>query len=172
MQDKGSSAKRIAIYGMLIAAAMVLSYLESLLPPLGAVPGIKIGITNVVVLLAMYRLDNRAGFYVNLIRILLVGFCFGNGAGIIYSLSGGALSFLVMLLLKRFGFAKMTVSIMGGVFHNVGQVIAAIIILKSPEALFYYMLLLWFSGIISGAIVGFISGICIDRLGSAYKTKL
>ena len=124
----------------------------------------KLGLTNLVVLIALYRLSAADALLLNLVRILLVSLTFGNMFSMIYSLAGGILSFLAMLFLKRSGrFRMITVSIAGGVFHNVGQIIVAIVVLGSRYAA-YYLPVLWMSGIAAGAVIGLISGLVLQRL--------
>ncbi len=159
-----SSASWIASRGLLIALAMILSWAEAQIPVFFAVPGMKLGLTNLVVLIALYRLSAADALLLNLVRILLVSLTFGNMFSMIYSLAGGILSFLAMLFLKRSGrFRMITVSIAGGVFHNVGQIIVAIVVLGSRYAA-YYLPVLWMSGIAAGAVIGLISGLVLQRL--------
>ena len=154
----------IASRGLLIALALVLSWVESRIPVFFAVPGMKLGLTNLVVLIALYRLGAPDALFLNIVRILLAGLTFGNLFSIVYSLAGGVLSFLIMLALKKTGrFHIITVSIAGGVFHNVGQVIVAMIVLGSGYAA-YYLPVLWLSGIAAGAVIGLISGQIVNRL--------
>ena len=159
-----SPAAGAALAGMLAALAIVLGYLESLLPPFFMLPGMKIGLTNIVVLFALYYLGWGYALGINLIRILAVGMLFGSGISIIYSLAGGALSFIIMLLLKKSGaFRLVTVSIAGGIAHNLGQLLAAAFFVKSISLL-WYMALLWFSGIGAGALVGSIAALLFKGL--------
>ena len=160
-------AQRIALYGILIALAMALSYLEAQIPSVG-IPGIKLGLTNVVVLFALYKMDYRSAVIINILRILLVGFMFGNGYSIIYSLAGGILSGLVMILLKRFTHLTMvTVSVAGGIAHNVGQIIVAVIMLRTG-AIAWYLVILWFSGIVAGVLVGLLGAEITKRVKLNY----
>lgn len=168
MQSQNKT-KKIAYYGLLIAVAFVLSYLESLIPVFVSVPGIKLGLTNLVVLLAMEYFGYKEAFGINMIRILLVGFTFGNGFSLIYSLAGGMLSFLIMVLLKkskRFSLAGISVS--GGVSHNIAQILVAAVILDS-HALFYYLPILLISGTFAGLVIGLICSEIIKRLPKNLK---
>ena len=123
--------KRIAAIGLLIALAMILSYVETLFPVFFAVPGMKLGLTNLVIIVALYTLKPMDAFLVNIVRIVLVAFTFGNMFSMIYSLAGGMLSFLVMYLLKRSDrFGAVGISAAGGVAHNLGQIIVAIFVLE------------------------------------------
>lgn len=157
-ENKRLGHKRIALNGMLIALALVLSYAESLVPAFFAVPGVKLGLTNIVVLFALYDMDKADAFFINLVRIFAAGFLFGNGISIAYSLMGGLLSYTVMLLLKSCKrFSMTTVSIAGGIAHNIGQIIVAIVLLQTA-AIAWYLVVLWFSGIAAGFVVGIICG--------------
>ena len=158
------SAKCAALYGVLTALALVLSWAEAQIPAFFAIPGMKLGLTNIVVLLALYCIGPGAALVINLVRILLVSLLFGNGASLIYSLCGGMLSTVVMLLLKRTGLVRILfVSIAGGVFHNIGQILAAMLLLQTTS-LVWYLAILWFSGMASGALIGIISGIVCRRV--------
>jgi len=158
------STRKIVTYGILIAAAFVLSYLESLIPPLVAVYGMKLGLTNLVVLVALYLIGTKSALVINIIRVLLVGLLFGNIISLAYSLAGAVLSWVVMILLKKSGkFGMVTVSIAGGVFHNIGQILVAMLIFRTV-AVGWYLLILWFTGIAAGAIIGIIGGLLCKRL--------
>ena len=141
-------AKRVSLYGILVALAFIASYIEVLIPFNFHVPGMKLGLANIVVLIALYTGGARAGITVSVIRIILVGFTFGNPYSSIYGLSGGILSFVIMFFLKKtdfFGIAG--VSMAGGVAHNIGQLFCAMVLLKLP-AVFSYLSYLMFIGII------------------------
>lgn len=157
-------SKKIAQLGLLTALALILSYLESLVPAFFAVPGMKLGLTNTVVLMALYRMDNRTALEINFVRIVLVSTLFGNTFSFLYALSGGMLSGLVMILLKRSSrFSMLSVSVAGGIFHNVGQILAAMVLLETWQVV-SYLLVLWFSGIAAGAVIGLLSGEILKRL--------
>ncbi|MDO4489490.1 MAG: Gx transporter family protein [Lachnospiraceae bacterium] len=160
-----SKTGRVAEYGLLIALAMILSYVEAQIPAFFTVPGMKLGLTNIVVLFALYRISYKSAFFINLLRILLVAMLFGNGMSLAYSLAGGMLSTLVMMLLKRWGhFRIVTVSIAGGICHNIGQILVAVLLLQTT-ALAWYLLVLWFSGLASGLVIGLVGGELVKRLG-------
>ena len=149
-------AKRVPLYGILVALAFIASYIEVLIPFNFHVPGMKLGLANIVVLIALYTGGARAGITVSVIRIILVGFTFGNPYSAIYGLSGGILSLAIMFFLKKtdfFGIAG--VSMAGGVAHNIGQLFCAMVLLKLP-AVFSYLSYLMFIGIITGALIGII----------------
>ena len=163
------STRTVATYGLLIAVALVLSYLESLIPPFFAIPGMKVGLTNLVVLIAMYLLGTKSALCINIVRVLLVGLLFGNAFSLIYSIAGAFLSWIVMILLKKTGkFSIVPVSIAGGVFHNIGQILVAMFVLHTASVA-WYLLILWFSGIAAGAIIGLIGGILVKRLEKVVK---
>ena len=159
--------KRLCLYGLLIALAFVLSYVETLIPVAAVsffVPGMKIGLANIVVMVALYTLGARDAFILSLIRIVLVGLTFGNTVSMIYSLSGGMLSYLVMLLLKLTGkFTMVTVSIAGGIFHNVGQILMAALVLENTGVI-GYLPVLAVSGTVTGLLIGLLGGEVTKRI--------
>lgn len=156
--------KKIALWGMLTALAFVLSYLESLLPFSIGIPGAKIGLANLVVLLALYQLGYKDAFILNMIRIFLTAMTFGNVFSLIMSLSGGLLSYLTMALAKKTGKLPIIfVSILGGVSHNIGQVLAASFAVKNSYVMAYLPILL-FIGIISGTLIGIAGDSIIKRV--------
>ena len=164
MMQLHNNTKKIAYYGLLIAVAFVLSYIESLLPMFVAVPGVKLGLTNLVVLIALKYFGYKEAFVINMIRILLVGLTFGNGFSLIYSFAGGILSFVVMVLIKKSGkFSLSGISVAGGVSHNIAQILVAAVLLQS-SALFYYLPLLLISGTAAGLVIGLISAEILKRL--------
>lgn len=149
-------AKRVSLYGILVALAFIASYIEVLIPFNFYVPGMKLGLANIVVLIALYTGGARVGITVSIIRIILVGFTFGNPYSAIYGLSGGLLSLFVMLMLKKTDcFGIMGVSMAGGVVHNIGQLICAMVLLKLP-AVFSYLSYLIYIGTVTGALIGIV----------------
>ena len=157
-------SKEIVRFGMMVALAMVLSYAEAQIPAFFAVPGMKLGLTNIVVLVVLYLMGDSSAIVINLLRIFLVSVLFGNGMSFAYSLAGGLLSGGVMILLKRTGkFSMTTVSIAGGIAHNVGQVLVAMALLQT-RALAWYLLILWFSGLASGAVIGVVGAVMCRRM--------
>ncbi len=164
MAKQKTSTATIALRGLMIAAAFILSWVEAQIPAFFAVPGIKLGLTNLVVLVALYCLGEADAIWMNILRIILVGCTFGNMFSLIYSLAGGILSGLTMILLKRFGKFHITaVSIAGGVMHNVGQILVAMAVLETKSIL-YYLPVLWISGIAAGLVVGLIGKEVVTRL--------
>ena len=155
---KKSSAQRVALYGVLIALAMVLSYVEMLIPLPVGIPGVKPGLANLVVFLALYTMTAREAFLISMVRILLVSITFGNGSAFLYSMAGGILSFLVMWSFQKKDFLLPAgVSIAGGIAHNVGQLLMAAVILENG-AVFTYFPVLLAAGCITGGIIGFLGG--------------
>lgn len=157
---------KTAYLGMYLALALICSYVESLIPFYFGVPGIKLGLTNVVVVLLLYTLGAKEAFLVSVIRIILAGFLFGNPFSILYSLSGGILSFLSMYLLKRGGKLKVvTVSVAGGVMHNIGQLVTAALVVENYHIL-YYLPVLLIAGFVTGFFIGIVSQEIILRIGN------
>lgn len=156
--------RKTAVYGMIIALALVFSYLEAQIPPLFAVPGMKLGLTNIIVLVSLYKLNSGSAMLVNVLRIVLVSFLFGGLSAMLYSLAGGMLSTLVMILLKRTGrFRVVTVSVAGGISHNVGQIMVAMAVMNTA-GIAWYLVILWFSGMASGTLIGLLGYELIKRL--------
>ncbi|MCR5835133.1 MAG: Gx transporter family protein [Lachnospiraceae bacterium] len=167
--EENISARKIAIRALLVALAMVLSFIESQIPIGVMVPGMKLGLTNIVVMVALYRLDEKEAIIINVIRIFLVGFTFGNLFSIAYSLAGGILSGIVMILLKKTKKVGMTtVSVAGGISHNVGQIIVAMVVMNT-NAILYYLLVLWITGVFAGVAIGILSAEVIKRLPRQFK---
>lgn len=156
-------SKSAARYALLTALAMVLSWLESMLPLPAAMPGMKLGLTNLVVLFALYRMGPRPAAAISLVRVLLVSMTFGNAYSFAYSLAGAAVSLAVMLALKRTGrFSILGVSIAGGVGHNLGQILVAAAVLGA--AVIRYLPVLLVSGVAAGAAIGAVGGIVTERI--------
>lgn len=156
--------RRTAYLGLYLALALVCSYIESLIPISFGIPGIKLGLANVVVILVLYDLGAAWAAAVSVLRILLAGFMFGNMFSIIYSLSGGLLSLGCMLLLKKTGkFKIISVSAAGGVTHNLGQIIAAALVVENINLFYYYPVLLT-AGVITGVLIGMAAQEIVLRL--------
>ena len=154
----------IARFALLTALAMVLSWVESLVPLSVTVPGVKLGLTNLVVLFALYRMGVKAAWCLSLVRVLLVSFTFGNAFSLWYSLAGAILSLLVMMALKASGkFSVTGVSVAGAVCHNLGQILVAMAVLRSTAVVFYYPALV-LSGTIAGVCIGLAGGVLVRRI--------
>lgn len=149
---------------LLIALAMVLSYLESQIPSFVAIPGVKVGLANIIVVFALYKLGTKEAVVISLIRVGLVSLLFGSGASFLYSLAGAALSLGGMLLLKKIpAFSYVAVSVLGGVLHNVGQIGMACLLLET-NVIVYYLPFLILSGTIAGIAVGVLAAVLIRRI--------
>ena len=156
--------RKTAYLGMFLALALICSYIESLIPFHFCVPGIKLGLANVIVVVMLYGMGAREALLLSILRILLAGFLFGNPFSIIYSLSGGILSYFVMLLLKNTQkFHVISVSTAGGIFHNLGQLLVASAVVENYN-LFYYAPVLLVSGFITGFLIGNVAQELIFRL--------
>ncbi len=160
---KQSKAKTAALYGLLIALSFTLSYLEHLLPLPVGIPGVKLGLANLVVVTALYLLGAKKAFPVAVVRILLAGLAFGNAFSLLYSLAGGLLSFFVMLLGKRTKLSPVGVSVAGGVSHNVGQIAVAAAVMRTARIVYYLPVLLG-AGLGTGLLIGLIAAPVIRRL--------
>ena len=156
--------KKIAYMGLFAAIAIIFGYVESLIPFFAGIPGIKLGLANLAVLFILETYTWKEAALVSIVRILVIGFMFGNMFSILYSMAGAALSLTVMTLMKRFsGFSILGVSVAGGVSHNIGQLIIAALIVENTS-LFYYTPVLLISGVITGILIGILTGEVIKRI--------
>lgn len=145
---------RVAVFGVFTALALIFSYVELLIPINFGIPGAKLGLANLVIIIVLYKTDWKEALLLSVVRIVLAGFLFGNLFGILYSLAGGILSLAVMALLKRSGaFSIIGVSMAGGVSHNVGQLIMAMLVVET-YAVGYYLPVLLIAGLITGTLIG------------------
>lgn len=162
-----SSAKKVAQYGLLIALAFIFSYIEALIPLPIPIPGIKLGLANLVNVVGLYTVGIAGTLVIGLLRIVMVGFTFSNPGSMLYALAGGILSLSVMGIAKKTGwFEKMGVSVFGGVFHNIGQLSMAALITKTA-GVFTYLPILMVAGIITGCMIGILGGIVTERIAPA-----
>ena len=146
--------KRTAFCGLMLALALIASYVESLIPVPIPIPGIKLGVANSIVLILLYVTNKKNAWLVSVSRVIISGFLFGSMASILYSLSGAVLSLLMMLFFKKKDCYTMTgVSVIGGVSHNIGQLFMAFLVLESG-AVWYYLPVLLLSGCVTGCIIG------------------
>lgn len=149
--------KSIAHCAMLTALAMIFGYVEALIPFHFGLPGIKLGLANLVIVLALYRFPAGQVFAIQVMRIVLVSFLFGNMSMMIYSLAGGILSLLTMLFLKKTNwFSVIGVSIAGGVSHNLGQLAVALLVVQNLKITFYVPVLLT-AGLVTGCLIGMLT---------------
>lgn len=155
--------RKLTTLGLSVALALILSYVESLLPPLVAVPGVKVGLPNVVILFLLYRYGWKEAGCVSLVRLVLSAALFTGFAAFFYGLAGAVLSLTGAALLKKSGrFSPLGVSAAGGVLHNLGQIALAALVLDSGYV-FAYLPVLLLSGTVAGALVGLLAGILIQR---------
>lgn len=155
---------KVAYFGVFTALALIFSYVETLIPINFGIPGVKLGLANLIIVIALYKMSVKDAYILSVVRIVLAGFIFGNLFSILYSLAGGLLSLTVMALLKKSDkFSVVGVSIAGGVFHNVGQLIIAAIVLESLSITYYFPVLL-IAGILTGLLIGIISNGMLKRL--------
>ena len=156
--------KRLAFLSVSVALAMILAFVESQIPPLSAVPGVKIGLANIVSLFILYKLGWREALGVSLIRVLLASLLFGSFVSLTYSMFGAVLSLAVMIAAKRLlPFSPIGVSVLGALAHNAGQILAAWIYLGNG-AIVYYLIPLSVSGTLAGIFVGVLGGIVAERV--------
>ena len=164
--------RKIAYLGMLMALALVLSYVESLIPFAVGIPGVKLGLTNIVTVIMLYIAAPMETFLLCVFRAVLSGFMFGNAFSIIYSLAGCILSFIVMYLLKKSDkFSSVSISLVGGVCHNIGQIIVAAIVL-STYSVVYYIPVLLVAGCITGLVIGIVASQVLLRISDSFHVYI
>lgn len=155
---------KVAHMGMYIALALIFSYVEMLIPFNIGVPGIKLGLANIVVVLVLYKMGWKEAYCVSVGRVFLAGILFGNLASISFSLAGGVLSLTIMCLLyKRENFSVLGISIAGAVFHNLGQILMAMIVVSSFNVMYYFPVLM-IAGILTGLVIGIVSKEMLKRI--------
>ena len=156
--------KKVAILGLCIALSMVLSFLEHQIPPLVAVPGVKVGLPNLVMVFMLYKIGWKETAIVSIVRVVLVSMIFGSVVSMAYGLVGATLSLIGMILLKRTKlFSTIAVSVVGGVLHNIGQIAVACVIMGTGLIVSYLPVLL-ISGTIAGVVIGFVAGLLVKKL--------
>ncbi len=156
--------KKVAFLGMCIALSMILSFVESQIPPLMAVPGVKMGLPNIVMVFMLYKIGAKDTAIVSILRVILVGILFGTPLSMIYSLVGAALSLIGMILLRKTNlFAPVTVSVAGGILHNIGQIATACIVMETAQ-IAYYLPVLLISGTVAGILIGITAAMILKRL--------
>ena len=158
------TTKQLVTLSSLIAVAMILSYVESMIPAFVAVPGVKIGLSNIATVFALYALGWPYAICVSVVRVFLSALLFGNFVSLIYSVSGAALALTVMILLKKLdSFSSVGISVAGGVAHNAGQIIAACIVMET-SGIALYLIPLTISGTIAGVVIGLVAGNLVERV--------
>ena len=155
---------RVAYFGVFTALALIFSYVETVIPVNLGIPGVKLGLANLIIVVALYKMRLSEAYLLSVVRILLAGFIFGNYFSIIYSLAGGLLSLTVMALLKKWGgFSLQGISIAGGVFHNIGQLIVAAVVVETFSVTYYFPVLL-VAGLLTGLVIGIVAEMMLKRL--------
>lgn len=163
---------RAAYFGVLTTLALILSYVEVLIPINFGVPGMKLGLANLIIVIVLYWIGSKEALLLSVTRIVLSGFIFGNMFSILYSLAGGLLSLIIMYRLKKNGGFSMTgVSIAGGVSHNIGQLIVAMLVVRTYRVGYYFPVLL-ISGLCTGALIGTLAGEVLKRIRMIPELKL
>ena len=162
------NVQRTALCGLLTAMMLVLGFIESLIPVAAGVPGIKLGLSNGVLIFALYMLDAPTAFVLMIVKVVLSGLMFGGVSAMMYAMAGGVMSMLTMMLLKKFHFHLVIISMFGAVMHNVGQVLMAMLILQTPK-LMYYMAILMFVGLATGAVTGVAANATIKHIKKLHK---
>lgn len=156
--------KKTTAMGLCIAMAMILSYVESQIPAFYAIPGIKIGLANIVVVFALYKFGWKEAVLISFVRIFLIATLFGSAVSLLYSVAGAVLSLGGMMILKKLNlFSEVAVSVSGGVLHNLGQILMAMFIMGT-ELLAYYFPFLMFSGILSGVVIGVLAAAMVKKI--------
>ena len=160
----GKYIRQITTMGMLVALAMVLGFVETLIPINLGIPGMKLGLANIVVVVALFLFDVKTAVVVSILRIILIAMTFGNMSMMFYSIAGASLSLLSMIAISKIkSFSLISVSIDGGIMHNVGQIICAAFVVRT-NGVFTYLPVLMIAGLVSGALIGIVAGLILVRL--------
>lgn len=155
---------RTAYMGLLLALALILSYVETLIPFQTGIPGIKLGLANLAVVLCLYLFDWKRTFLLAAVKALLSGFLFGNLFMIVYSLAGAWFSAMIMIFLKKSRwFHVLTVSAAGGVMHNMGQLLVASLVVETYGVV-YYMPVLIIAGLLTGSVIGIVAALVLPYI--------
>ena len=155
---------RVAYFGVFTVLALMFSYIETMIPIQFGVPGIKLGFANIMIVIMLYKSSAKEALLLSIVRIMLSGFLFGNLSSILYSIAGGVLSLGIMTLLKKQGgFSVIGVSVAGGVSHNVGQLIVALLVVETYQVGYYFPVLL-VAGVLSGLGIGVVSQEVLKRI--------
>ncbi len=163
-EKNSKKVKNIAMCGILTTLAMIFSYIDSLISIPIPVPGVRIGISNIAIITVLYIVGVKEAVIVNILRITLTSILFGNITSFWFSITGGMLSIVIMVLLKKIDtFSMVGVSVAGGVSHNIGQIIAAVLIMETNTIL-YYLPVLLITGTFTGIIIGIVAAMVLKRL--------
>ena len=157
--------RRISYISLGVSLALVLSYVEFLLPPVtSAIPGVKLGLPNLVIIYFLFKKGIGDAAIISFVRIVLSALLFGNVVSMLFSISGAVLSIVSMELIRKIGkFSSMGVSSIGGVMHNLGQILVAIWI-TDTSALMYYMIVLTVTGTVAGLLIGIAAGLLVKKV--------
>ena len=155
----------MALLGVLTSLALILSYVEAVLPPILTIaPGIKLGFPNILIIFILYRMGTLRAAAVSFVRIILVSWLFGSFLAFVYSVAGAVLSLAVMAVMKKTNlFSTVAVSVAGGIMHNLGQILVAMVLMKTPQ-IAYYMIVLSATGIVAGLFIGLCGALLIKRV--------
>lgn len=157
---------KAAYFGVFTALALIFSYVETLIPISYGIPGIKLGLANLLIVIFLYKRNAAEALLLSVVRIVLAGFMFANLFSILYSLAGGSLSLAVMAFFKRKGtFSVMGVSIAGGIAHNMGQLAVAMLVVETYRVGYYFPVLL-IAGMLTGMVIGLAANEVLKRLGN------
>lgn len=169
--NRDKTVKKIVLIGILSSLAIVLGYLEQMIPLPVSFPGVKLGLSNICVILALYVSGSKSAFMVSLIKSFVCGILFWGAGGMFYGVSGAILSFIIMSVIKKYELLGVVgVSVAGAVFHNIGQLIA-LFIMSGSFSFIYYLSVLGIAAVITGTVTGIISTVILGRIGSFYKDK-
>ena len=169
--NRKTTSNRVALYGLLIALAFVLSYVETLFPVYLGAPGVKLGLANLVTVIALYGLGVKEAFAINVVRVLLSGFTFGNMSSILFGMAGAVLSLFYGCMQKAPPFDMTGISIIGGVAHNIGQFLVAAFVTKT-FGVFSYLPVLLIAGTVAGALIGLLGGIILKRISRIFTERI
>ena len=155
---------KVALLGVLTALALIFSYVESLIPIHFAIPGMKLGLANVIIVIVLYKIGFKDAFLVSTIRVIVAGVLFGNLMSVLFSLAGSSFSLVMMkLLYKRNMFSTIGISVIGAVFHNLGQIMVAMIVVESFSVMYYFAFLM-ISGVVTGVVIGIVANEMMKRV--------
>jgi len=161
---RNSRTKKLAACSVLAAVGLIFTYVEALIPFSLGIPGVKLGFANIVIVFTLYRFGSKYAFGVNIVRIILAGLLFGSPFSALYSLAGGMISLCAMILVKKAGVFSITgTSMAGGVFHNLGQITVAALVVQTTQIVAYLPVLI-FSGIAAGIVNGIVAQLCLERI--------
>ena len=166
-----NNTRRLTFLALTVSFALILSFIESRIPAFVAIPGVKVGLANIAVIFTLYKFGIKEAVAVSAVRVILVSMLFGSPVSFIYSFTGAVLSLLVMFVLKKLTpLSEITVSVAGGVMHNIGQIAAASVMLGT-NVVIYYLPFLLLSGTIAGIAVGVASGLLIKKVDLKLVSK-